>query len=71
MTDQEPTAPRGLLAGSMMAGSVSVTAAVLITMPVPNPWWVPAWLVLSAVFCTIAGLWLGSVLAAEEERADA
>lgn len=71
MTDQELIAPRGLLAGSMIAGSVSVTAAALITMPIPSPWWVPAWIVLSAVFCTIAGRWLGGVLAAEEERVDA
>lgn len=60
---------RALHSCSAIAGSVSVLAAGLISLPIPSPWFAVVWVVLAIVFCTGSGWLLGYLISnAEDER---
>lgn len=46
---------RRVLSYAPILGSLSVLAGALITAPLPNPWWLPAWFETSFVLCTASG----------------
>ena len=45
-----------LWAYAATGGSLAVALGALASLPIPNPWSIPVWVVVSAVLCTGAGL---------------
>lgn len=64
-----PTSTRlSLWTYAATGGSLAVTASGVVSLAVPAPWGLPAWVAMAVVSCTAVGLLADRFVTLEEER---